>query len=126
MCKKDHQPQQALNLLHERTNEAWLDIVQQAAMDGSKCTVIVAHSAVISALICSTLELAPEYSSLFRLTPGSMSVVTFPEGVLNGPGNVICTNFTTHLGSLAEGPTLDEESEDLFKDFETCDWDGCF
>jgi len=117
---------ESLNLLHERTNEAWLDIVQQAAMDGSKCTVIVAHSAVISALICSTLELAPEYSSLFRLTPGSMSVVTFPEGVLNGPGNVICTNFTTHLGSLAEGPTLDEESEDLFKDFETCDWDGCF
>jgi len=117
---------ESLNILHERTSEAWLDIVQQAAMDGSKCTVVVGHAAVIAAILCSTLELAPEFSSLFRLTPGSISVVTFPMGVLNGPGNVICTNFTTHLGKLADGdPTL-QSDEDLFADFETCDWDGCF
>ena len=106
-------------------SEAWLDIRQASAMDGSKCTVIVAHAAVHAAIICSALELAPEYTSLFRLTPGSISVITYPEGVLNGPGNVICTNFTGHLGSLAEPATLDEE-ENLFADFEACDWDGCF
>lgn len=116
---------ESLNLLSERVTESWLDIRQQAAMDGSKCTVIVAHAAVHAAIICSTLELAPEYTSLFRLTPGSMSVITYPEGVLNGPGNVICTNFTGHLGTMAEPATLAED-EDIFAEFETCDWDGCF
>ena len=116
---------ESLNVLSDRVTEAWLDIRQQAAMEGSKCTVIVAHAAVHAAIICSTLELSPESTSLFRLTPGSMSVITYPEGILNGSGNVICTNFTGHLGSMAEPATL-EEDEDLFADFEACDWDGCF
>jgi len=116
---------ETLDVLNERASEMWLDIVQAAGMDGSKCTVVVAHAAVHAALICACLELAPEYSSLFRKSPGSMSVITFPKGVLNGPGNVICTNYTGHLGDLAEDTTLGED-DDLFADFDTCDWDGCF
>ncbi|QDZ17708.1 phosphoglycerate mutase [Chloropicon primus] len=116
---------ESLNVLNERVSEAWLDIRQQAAMDGSKVTVIVAHAAIHAAIICSALELSPDYTSLFRLTPGSISVVTYPEGVLKGTGNVICTNFTGHLGSLAEPATLSGE-EEIFEDFEACDWDGCF
>lgn len=116
---------ESLDLLSERATEFWLDAIQKSAMDGAKCTVIVAHAAVHAALICACLDIAPEYSSLFRKSPGSMSVISFPNGVLNGPGNVICTNFTTHLGNLTESTTLDED-EDLFADFDTCDWDGCF
>lgn len=91
-------------------------------MDEDKCVVVVAHAAVHAALICHALELSPESTSLFRLYPGSISVVDFPQGVLNGPGNVVCTNSMSHLEE-ADSSITDYEEED---DDDVCNWDGCF
>jgi len=113
---------ESLEDLWTRTGDAWQDIIQQAAMEEAKCVVVVGHAAVHAALICHALELTPRETSIFRLSPASMSVIDFPKGVLNGPGNIACTNFMSHLEEFADPTTIEEEGDDS----ETCGWDGCF
>ena len=116
---------ETLDLLWDRTGEAWEDIIGEASTQDDKVVVVAAHAAVISAIICHALELSPAYTSVFRLNPGSMSVIEFPLGVQKGPGQVVTTNFLSHLGDFATSATLEADEEAELLDSETCGWDGC-
>ena len=114
-----------------------LSVTMSAVQDEKKTKfrpnpVVVSAEAEALSHSDTTMKLTPSYDLFQMLTVeegGEIPKITGGNAmrdptVLKGTGNVICTNFTGHLGSLAEPATL--SGEEIFEDFEACDWDGCF
>ena len=83
---------------------------------------MVADGALFSAFLGHCLGLGSESMGMFRFSPGSLSVLDFPNGPLNGPGVVRCTNCTTHLGPGADAVALPLDVALV----DVCGIDGCF
>ncbi len=106
-----------LDAFWERTGKAW-DAACAAAGTGDGCTVVVvAHAAVLAALVCRCLGLDREGLGLFRFDTGAVSIVDFADGVA-APGTLRTLNYSAHLGRWAVPLTLDDLDE-------VCGIDGC-
>ena len=111
-----------LEAFWERTAGAWRGVLREAAEGGGRDVLVVADGALFSAFLGHCLSLGPESMGMFRFSPGSLSVLDFPDGPLGGPGVVRCTNCTTHLGPGADTVAL---PADVALD-DVCGIDGCF
>lgn len=120
--KPPPQDAEPLQAFWERISGTWKIILREAAEDGGRDILVVADGALFSAFIGHCLGLGPESMGIFRFSPGSISVLDFPDGPLAGPGVVRCTNCTAHLSSGADMVAL---PPDMGVD-DVCGIDGCF
>jgi Histidine phosphatase superfamily (branch 1) len=108
--------------------EAWRVACNEAAAGSGRTVVVVAHAAVLSALVCYALGLGPESLGRFRFDTGCVSLLEFPDGVPTGGGSegsssssgaaiVRTLNYSSHLGRWAV--PLNREDDDV------CGIDGC-
>jgi len=113
-----------LSEFEDRTRQALQHICETAHSGGGRNVAVVAHSAVLSALICHCLGLpeVEESLSLFRTDAGSVTVIDLPDAGQPCYGIVRCVNYTAHLGRWAIPVTRDVE--DLGD--KVCGIDGCF
>ena len=111
-----------LEAFWERTAGAWRGVLREAAEGGGRDVLVVADGALFSAFLGHCLGLGSESMGMFRFSPGSLSVLDFPNGPLNGPGVVRCTNCTTHLGPGADAVALPLDVALV----DVCGIDGCF
>ena len=79
----------------KRAGQAWAAALSRIGESGT--VVMVGHPTVASAMLCRCLSLPPEFVSRIRLDDGSVSIVSFPDGALGGPGIVNTANYTKHL-----------------------------
>jgi len=111
-----------LEAFWERTARAWRGVLREAAAGGGRDVLVVGDGAVFSAFVGHCLGLGLESLGMFRFSPGSISVLDFPDGPLGGPGVVRCTNSTAHLGPGADMVALPPGTDVQ----DVCGIDGCF
>ena len=79
----------------QRAGQAWATALNRIASNGT--AVLVGHPTINSAMLCRCLALSPEFVPRISLSHGSVSIITFPEGALGGPGVIETLNYTRHL-----------------------------
>ncbi|CAI7911461.1 unnamed protein product, partial [Closterium sp. NIES-53] len=112
-------------------------------IERSETVIVVGHETVFQAMLASCLKLPHDALGSFRLDPGSITVVDFPDGVgepkdssesgnkgysaagaaaagqgiaagVVGQGVVRCINYTAHLGRWAVPVTLPTSNDEDF------------
>ncbi|CAI5471972.1 unnamed protein product [Closterium sp. Yama58-4] len=105
-------------------------------IERSETVIVVGHETVFQAMLASCLKLPHDALGSFRLDPGSITVVDFPDGVgepkdsnesdnkgnsaaeiaagVVGQGVVRCINYTAHLGRWAVPVTLPTANDEDF------------
>ncbi len=96
---------ESLDDVWTRTKAAWGHVINEAApaahdAEGGRNIVVVAHAYITAALICHCLGLGKDAVSWFRMDPGGVTILDFPDGH-DGDGVVRCVNYTAHLGRWA-------------------------
>ena len=79
----------------QRAGQAWAAALNRIADGGT--AVLVGPPTINSAMLCRCLSLAPEFVPRISLSHGSVSIVSFPDGALGGPGVIETLNYTRHL-----------------------------
>eukprot|EP00271_Cylindrocystis_brebissonii_P015575 TRINITY_DN38507_c0_g1_i1.p1 TRINITY_DN38507_c0_g1~~TRINITY_DN38507_c0_g1_i1.p1 ORF type:complete len:603 (+),score=73.93 TRINITY_DN38507_c0_g1_i1:124-1932(+) len=106
---------ESLSSMWERAGAAWQAILERvaqreetenedptSAQASGKTVVVVGHPMVFAAMLGHCLGLS-QIACLgsFLLDAGSLNVIDFPDGPLEGKGIVRCLNYTAHLGRWA-------------------------